>query len=86
MVNTTPEITKREMPKRWVLSISQRIRAVEVKGVVKVRRKSQKVVDLAKGEISKFGDWSDERFWSHCIMNSRFTKSRKDQILKFGES
>ena len=39
---------------RWVPSISQRIRAAEVKGVVKVWQKSRKAVNLAKGEILEF--------------------------------
>jgi hypothetical protein len=42
--------------KRWVPSISQRIRAAKVKGVVKVRQKSRKAIDLTKGEISEFGE------------------------------
>jgi hypothetical protein len=37
MVNATAEIIKREMPKRWVPSLIQRVRAVEVKGGVKLQ-------------------------------------------------
>jgi hypothetical protein len=71
MVNTTPEIMKREMSERWVPSISQRVRAAKVKGVVKVRRKSRKNVShwievgpqpsiSPKEKFQEFGEWSDQ--------------------------
>jgi hypothetical protein len=41
--------------KRWVLSISQRIHAAEVKGGVKLQRKSRKTIDLTfYGMLSPF--------------------------------
>jgi hypothetical protein len=56
-VNATPEIAKREKAERWVLSINRRIRVTEVKGVVKLRGKSRKTIDLAKkGKFQKPGN------------------------------
>jgi hypothetical protein len=46
---------------RWIPSISQWIHPMEVKGVVKVRKNSQKAIDLTKGEISEFRESQGKR-------------------------
>jgi hypothetical protein len=40
---------EKEKSERWVLRIFQRVCATEVKGVVKLRGKSRRTFDLAKG-------------------------------------
>jgi hypothetical protein len=74
---------------RWVPSISQRVRVAEVKGVVKVQRKSRKNVSRwievgpqpsisPKEKFQSLGNGVTSG-WGRCISNSRLPKSRYSQ-------
>jgi hypothetical protein len=67
---------EKEKAERWVLSICQRVRATEVKGVVKLRGKSRKTFDLAKG--GKFQKPGNHKGRGTSV--GRSLKSRKDEI------
>jgi hypothetical protein len=74
-VNATPKIAKSEKPKNRVPSICRRICAMKVKGVVKLRGKSRKIIDLAKR--GNFENWEiigeEERVW---IVHSSLRKTK----------